>query len=83
MKAVVQQSNSFQPIDVAITLETQQEADALATLCNFSPVVDATLKMGLDITPVFQALLTRANGHRRIEDFGEALVRQPGMRSIK
>jgi len=48
-----QEQTVFQPITLTLVLETKAEVKALATMCNYSPIVDAVRAAGLNLTPIF------------------------------
>jgi hypothetical protein len=49
---VIQQAPAFHPVKVTITLETEQEAQIVAAVFNFAPLVDALDMLGIEISGV-------------------------------
>lgn len=48
--------SGFKPVTVTIVLETEKELKALSMLTNFSPIIIAGQKLGIDLSEIFRGL---------------------------
>jgi len=73
----------FQPITITITLESAQEAKALATLCNYSPIVDAGRETGIDLSNIFNVMAAGSydpdNWNEDVKVLAETLANHPAL----
>ena len=85
MEAVATQSNEvFQPVTVEMILETQEELDALAVFCNYTPMTDAAKALGVDIRPIYDVLIKSGydvtKWYSQVGPATQALLDHPALR---
>lgn len=84
MQAEITQSEViFQPVTITMVLNSEQEVQALTTLCNYSPIVDAARKSGIDISSIFDAMpagfYNPETWNDDVQVLAEALSNHPGL----
>jgi hypothetical protein len=51
-----QEALTYQPVAITILIESEVEAKALATVCNYTPIVEAAAKAGIDLRQIFNIM---------------------------
>jgi hypothetical protein len=49
---VSQDAPAFHPIHITLELESQKEADLIAAMLNFAPLIEALRELGMDLLPL-------------------------------
>jgi len=65
---------SFKPVNITISLETQDELDGLTALCNYVPTNDALRSAyGLDLFKALITVLEKSGGNSSVGKLQNAL----------
>lgn len=71
---VFQEVPIFHPVKVTLTLETEQEAQAVAAMFNFAPLVDALGMLGVEIGDVNEQFRSIGVSLEKTSDIAKAFT---------